>query len=521
MQETKVEYAKTQESLRFLLALKLKNLRFKKGYSLKHLSTLSGVSSSYLNEIEKGKKLPKMEKLSLLAKSLEVEVDDLVSTKIETKLGPLFNFIESEFFSEFPMEVFGINKYEFYDLMFQHPEKFSSFILALTGISKNFDVKIKNLQVAALRSLQERNKNYFPDLEEEGERFRREYDLMPEQRMSSKILREILEKKFGYLIDENALTENKTLKNIRSAFISGTKKVLLINNNLLPPQKTFVFGKELGHLVLNHVRDDSVDSYNLGNSFKNHLDDFRASYFSGVLIMGKEFLTKKLETLFSKDKFNVDEFIKIMKSSGANSEVFFNRMTQVLPAIFGIDQIFFLRIKNNSTHDKLKKYDITKELHLTKLHSPHGIGLNEHYCRRWITIIALGELEDQLKKGKYLRPIIGVQKSIMFESGEEYFVVTMARPSRLNKEKGTNSCITLGILMDENFKKKVKFWNDINIPKKVVSQTCERCEKMDCDDRAVAPIIPLEKREKEEQKLALLNLRKNYHKLNSSLFPIQ
>ena len=339
--------------------------------------------------------------------------------------------------------------------------------------------------------------------------------------MSSKILKEILERKFGYYIDEKSLNENEKLKSIRSYYIPGDKPVLLVNNSLLPAQKTFVFGKEIGHMVLAHKRDHSSDSSTLGNSFKNHLDDFRASYFSGALIMGKDSLQTKIEALFSRDEFHVDEFIKIMKSSGANSEVFFNRLTQLLPKFFGINQIFFLRIKNDSTHDKLKKYDITKELHLTKLHSPHGMGLNEHYCRRWITITALGELEEQLKQGTYVRPIIGVQKSIMFESGEEYFVVTMARPSRLNKEKGTNTCITLGIMMDKNFKEKVKFWNDVNIPKKVVSQTCERCEKMDCKERVFPPSIPLEKREREEEKSALLNLRNNYHKLNSPLSPLQ
>ena len=63
---------KTPELLKFLLGLKLRKLRFEKGLSLQALSQLSGLSSSYLNEIEKGKKYPKVDKLILLAKSLKI-----------------------------------------------------------------------------------------------------------------------------------------------------------------------------------------------------------------------------------------------------------------------------------------------------------------------------------------------------------------------------------------------------------------------------------------------------------------
>ena len=67
---------KTPELLKFLLGLKLRKFRFEKGLSLQGLSKLSGLSSSYLNEIEKGKKYPKVDKLILLAKSLKIRLAD-------------------------------------------------------------------------------------------------------------------------------------------------------------------------------------------------------------------------------------------------------------------------------------------------------------------------------------------------------------------------------------------------------------------------------------------------------------
>jgi len=51
------------EHLRFVLGLKLKSLRQEQGAPLKLVAARSGLSISYLSEIEKGKKYPTPEKL--------------------------------------------------------------------------------------------------------------------------------------------------------------------------------------------------------------------------------------------------------------------------------------------------------------------------------------------------------------------------------------------------------------------------------------------------------------------------
>ena len=63
--------------------LKLRQLRIDKGYSLSQLSEKSGISISYLNEIEKGKKYPKTEKIIALGEALgcSYELSDLPTTQ--------------------------------------------------------------------------------------------------------------------------------------------------------------------------------------------------------------------------------------------------------------------------------------------------------------------------------------------------------------------------------------------------------------------------------------------------------
>ncbi len=57
--------------------------------SLKDLSERTGLSISYLSEIETAAKYPKIEKLLVLGTSLGVGYDDLVSLRTDERLGPI------------------------------------------------------------------------------------------------------------------------------------------------------------------------------------------------------------------------------------------------------------------------------------------------------------------------------------------------------------------------------------------------------------------------------------------------
>ena len=56
---------KTQNQ-RIIFGLKVKQLRLEKNLSFAELAEKTGMSISYLNEIEKGKKYPKEDKISIV-----------------------------------------------------------------------------------------------------------------------------------------------------------------------------------------------------------------------------------------------------------------------------------------------------------------------------------------------------------------------------------------------------------------------------------------------------------------------
>jgi XRE family transcriptional regulator, fatty acid utilization regulator len=149
-------------------------------------------------------------------------------------------------------------------------------------------------------------------------------------------------------------------------------------------------------------------------------------------------------------------------------------------------------------------FEINKELHINRRHHPHGNGLDEHYCRRWISISLLQDLKNDvytegspfLKKSdktsaeKTVNHVesdykIGIQKSRYFQTDDEYICFTVARPSSNNR----NASLTIGILMDEEAKKRIRFLNDPNIQSREVSTTCERCAVENCAERASEPLV--------------------------------
>ena len=99
---TESDYIKT------VFGLKLKQQRQKKNWSLQDLANRTGVSKSYLNEIENGKKYPKHDKILQLSEILECKFDDLVSTKLDKSLSPISEILKSDFFKEIPLSGLGV-----------------------------------------------------------------------------------------------------------------------------------------------------------------------------------------------------------------------------------------------------------------------------------------------------------------------------------------------------------------------------------------------------------------------------
>lgn len=478
---------------KIIFGLKVKQLRQEQGLSFSDLSKTSGMSLSYLNEIEKGKKFPKQDKVKNLAKALGTTGEELTDGKLGRHLAPVTQLLQSNFLNELPLELFGIELSKVADLIAQAPTRVGAFISTLLELSRSYALREENFYFAALRSYLELHDNFFPELEEAVEVFTQKHNLPGFRPVPPRTLGGVLESGYGYTIVPDGLNDHPDLQIFRSVYQPDGKR-LLLNGNLTPGQRGFQYGKEL---AFNHLRlTERANTSSLLSSrvFEEVLNHSKATYFSVALHIPLHPFVESVRDFFALSSWDGAAFLGLMKRYNATPEMFYHRLTNVLPKFFGLRELFFLRFLHDSESDNST---IDKELHLSRRHHPHENGLFEHYCRRWISLSLLKEVP----KTGAAEMRIDVQRSHYYGTEDEYLCITLARMG--SPDPGRNVSLTLGFLVNDKLKETISWLEDPAIPTRVVNTTCERCPITDCNERAAEPII-VHKREKYQRVKAAL-----------------
>ncbi len=465
-----------EEYIRLIFGLKIKQIRTEKDLSLFGLSKLSGLSKSYLNEIEKGKKYPKTDKIIKLAETLEVPYDQLVSLKLDKNLAPIGEILQSGILDEIPLELFGIQQSDLIDIIANAPSKVNAFISTIIEIAQHYNMSREGFYLASLRSYQEAHNNFFKNLEDKVIKCANSYQLDLEGKITSNELEEILKEEYGYTINEAGIPEEEELDNLRCVFIPSTK-TLLLSDRVDEAQKTFIYAKELGYQYLEITERPYTFSWIRYDNFEEVLHNFYASYFAGALIIPRNHLRNHLKELFAMKRFSENAFHKIMNMYNASPESFYQRLTNVLPKDFGMQNVFFLRFTHKLGVDK---FNLVKELHITHQQQPHANEINEHYCRRWMAIKTL-----QRTANEDLDYAFNIQISDYADTDQQYLVFTSATKDPFRKDYYRS--IGIGFLISPALEKKIDFVNDSKIPKVKVGVTCESCSLTDCEVRMAPP----------------------------------
>jgi predicted transcriptional regulator/DNA-binding XRE family transcriptional regulator len=483
--------AKTQHE-RIVIGLKIKQLRQAKGMSFSELSQVSGLSVSYLNEIEKGKKYPKDEKMDALLAALSTDRATLESPLFFKNLAPVTELLESNFLNELPLELYGIDLAKVVELIANAPTQVGAFISTLLDISRNYALREENFYFAALRSYLELNQNYFQELEDAAAAFMAEFHLPDTRPLSPETLARLLETEYGYTIHEGGLDAWTELRNLRAVFVPE-RKALLLNSNLSANQRAFQFGKELAFQFLKIQQRAITSSLLRGLSFEEVLNHARATYFSDALLLPLQPFIRDFAEFASGPHWDGSAFLNWMKRYGATPEMFYHRLTNILPKYFGLDQLFFMRFVHNP---ETSRFEVDRELHLSKRHKPQGNGLSEHYCRRWVSISLLEDLQRLQKDGKSVDTIVKAQRSRFVGEHDEYLCFTIARTSYPSPNR--NVSVTLGLLVNDTLRRKIPLIDDPSITIREVGTTCERCPIADCAERAAPPVV-VERRKRSQR----------------------
>ncbi len=490
-----------QDKLRLIFGLKIAYLRQQKGLNYQQLAELTDMSQSYVHEIEKGKKYPKADKILALAKALGSTYDELVSIHASKKLQPIIELLESEFFQVFPLEMFGISPDKLLELFTHTPDKINAFISTIIKIARNYQMQTESIYTAALRSYQDMNDNYFGDIEMAVKAFKAESGIDRTVSFSKDYLEKLLFGKYAISVNRKKLAKDKSLRHIRSFYTEGAK-TLHINKELTPAQEHFLIARELGFQYLNIKERPYETVIQKAESFEKLLSNFRASYFASAFLMDEDALVEDIKKWANNADWHPDSFVKLFEKYDVTAEMMLQRLTNILPKHFKINDLFFIRLSSDET---MKSFKMTKELHLSRLHRAYGNELNEHYCRRWVSVNAIKTLRTMQQIDRQVTLVCDAQLSKYWETELEYLVLTVAKPNTPNQKESTS--VTLGILIDDNAKRLFRFLGDPNLKTKVVNTTCERCSMFDCGERAVAPFVIEKMNEAKEIEQALLALK--------------
>ncbi len=477
--------------IKLVFGLKIKQLRTGRKMSLSELGRRCGISVSYLNEIETGKKYPKPDKIAALSKALDTEYDKLVSLKLAKNLAPIGEFLESNILEQLPLDHYGIDINKLILLMADSPIQLSALIATLIEVARDSEMSRNNFSRTALRIFKEFNENYFEDLEKDTEKFLNKYSLNSPTKISSDRLIRILEKSFGYGTDESILNKKPELSGLRAVVLKNSGPVLLLNNKLSDAQKAFIAGKELAYNFLN-IRDRSfIHSGMRLKTFDHLLNNFKASYFSTAVLVGRDRIIRDLEKLFKSRKWDGTVFLNIMNKYNCTAEMFLQRITNLLSNYFGLNKFFFFRVNREMGSSD---YTISNELRLNTSRNPGAAAGNENFCRRWIFFKILNILETTIKKQKnFSGRTVSIYRSKFYDSPDEYICISVGQ--RGNLFENMISSITIGFQADDELRGKILFTEDAAIPSITVNEACERCRIPDCKERA-APPVSVERTEK-------------------------
>lgn len=487
-----------QEYIRLIFGLKLKQIRSERELSLFGLAKISGLSKSYLNEIEKGKKYPKPDKIAILASCLEVPYDELVSLKLEKNLTPIAKILQANFLKEIPFELFGIQQSALIDIIVKSPAKVTAFISTLVEIARNYNFEKDHFYLASLRSYQEANQNFFPELEQKVIAFAKSYQLDLSKKIRKSDLLEILMEEYDYTIVKESL-DSPNQHNLRSVFIKESK-TLLISDKIDERQELFIYAKEIGFNFLKIENRLTTFPWIQFDGFDDVLTNFQASYFSGALLMPRQTIVADLKVLLKKEDIKTRHFKVLLSKYNTSPETLFQRLTNILPQDFGFKDLFFLRFHHSSA---TKKTTLTKELHLSATHAPRANSSQEHYCQKWISL----KVFDKLKDGETEN--FGIQISEYPHQEESYLVISSASKDSFKEDEYRS--ISIGIPINKNLLNKVAFTNSKIVDYEKVGVTCERCEIKDCELRQSAP-IHLQKQHIEQQTISFVKSLKEQYK---------
>ncbi len=492
--------------MRLILGLKIRQTRLEKKISLKELSEATGISISYLNEIEKGKKNPKPLKIAGIAERLDISYDWLVSLKLDDNLAPFQEILNENTLSNLPLDFYGIDNSKLLELFTSEPSKIAAFIKVIEEISSNYEISQNTFLRYALHSYIELLGPLNQELELKAQDFIKHNKLpvFPDEN----ILKDLLTVKYSIPVNRSRFDENTFQNEIEAIFYKGRVRKLITNELLRKSQRKLVYSKSLASIELNVDQRAVVMPVFQSNRFTNLLDEYRIGYLAGAILIHKEQIRILLTDLMDSVQWKPWLIEEFCKNHDILPETLAKRCFSLLKDLMKIDHYYYHKMEFDSVKNE---FCLIENFNSSLDVQAPSEKVKEHYCRRWSAVKHSLEISAESKRRDTRDDIMVNSQILIFnDSNNEFLEISLCRISNLNSNKAFTH--TIGILLDEKQRKRLRFLADPKIKILHSANSCERCSELTCKERVAQPVIYNQKRESEAKKQALDEMIENYRK---------
>ena len=445
---------------------KIKAFRRKLGIQANKLADQLGISPSYLNLIEGGKRKIDGDLLLKVCQELKIELSDLAVKSALNLVNDISELLDDQLFED--LDILGP---EIKDLVNTNPK----FARALIKLGDNFKQKdhdivnrVENLSGKIIDSrkaafpgeivsdfLQE-NKNYFPKLEDFANSVFEKIQV--NNRSTYFGLCEFLKKEYGILVKDVLPEEDKPFSKI----FNKNKKELLLSDYVALETKKLYASSQIAHEGAIKDINEYLSKFTFPSEESKKLTKVALLNYCGAAILMPY---KLFHHECMKNKYDLE---LLQNTFATTFEQIAHRVTCLQdPKLPGIP-FHFLRVDIAG--------NISKRFSLSGIEIPRYGGA----CPRWNVYSA------------FTRPGIIQAAVSKMSNGEKYVCIARTVEKGVGRFGEAKSILSIGLGCEAKYAKDFVYTENLNINDKKteipIGVSCRTCDRLDCSQRAFPPL---------------------------------
>ncbi len=445
---------------------KIKAFRRKLGIQANKLADQLGISPSYLNLIEGGKRKIDGDLLLKVCQELKIELSDLAVKSDLNLENNISELLDDQLFED--LDILGP---EIKDLVNTNPK----IARALIKLGDNFKQKdhdivnrVENLSGKIIDSrkaafpgevvsdfLQE-NKNYFPKLEDFSNSVFEKIQV--NNRATYMALCDFLKKEYGILVKDILPEEGKPFSKI----FNKNKRELLLSDYVALETKKLYVSSQIAHEGAIKDINEYLSKFSFPSEESKKLTKVALLNYCGAAILMPY---KLFHTECMKNKYDLE---LLQNTFATTFEQIAHRVTCLQdPKLLGIP-FHFLRVDIAG--------NISKRFSLSGIEIPRYGGA----CPRWNVYSA------------FTRPGVIQAAVSKMSNGEKYVCIAKTVEKGVGRFGETKSILSIGLGCEAKYAKDFVYTENLNINEKKteipIGVSCRTCDRLDCSQRAFPPL---------------------------------